>query len=300
MSAPTHTLGAAGFVHVMRVQNEDPKMQGRALMMGAHHAASGAAAWLALTTSFEVGLGHLGQVVPALPETVTIGMGMMDLTPASVIAGALVTAGAALVPDADHRHATIAHSLPPLSNILCIQVGKFSGGHRHGTHSLLGLAVFVAIAALAGMWTMELPGHGIIYPGAGLLAVLLASFAAKALKFIPDTMRKFPWVVGIGVGIFATLFAPQHAYWFPLAMGLGVIIHILGDMLTTGGCNLIWPLRIKPPRFLRKVPLVKNIWRPNGNIAIPLLGNAGSVREWLLLIPISAYVLWSIAATVFS
>lgn len=269
-------------------------------MMGPHHAATGAAVWLALTTQFEVGLGQLSQVIPALPETLTVGMGLMDLTPTSVVAGALVTAGAALVPDADHRHATIAHSLPPLSNILCIQIGKMSGGHRHGTHSILGMAVFVAIAALAGMWTVELPGYGTVFPGAGLLAVLLAAFAGKVLKMIPETMRKFPWVLGIAVGIFVMLFAPQHDYWFPLAMGLGVAAHILGDMLTTGGCNLLWPLKIKPPRWLRKLPFVTSIWRPSGNVAIPILGNAGSVREWLVLVPISGYVIWAIADAVFS
>ncbi|WP_269936430.1 metal-dependent hydrolase [Arthrobacter sp. HY1533] len=269
-------------------------------MMGAHHAASGAAVWLAMTTQFDVGLSGLARVVPALPESVTVGMGLFDLTPTAVVAGAMVTAGAALVPDADHRNATIAHSLPPLSNMMCIQVGKMSGGHRHGTHSILGLAMFVAIAALAGMWTVQLPGYGTIFPGAGILAVLLASFAAKALKFIPDTMQKFPWIVGIAVGAFVTMFAPQEEYWFPLAMGLGVAAHIAGDMLTTGGCNLLWPFRIRPPRCLRRVPLVKNIWRPSGNIAIPVLGNAGSVREWLVLVPVSGYVIWAMADAVFA
>ncbi len=269
-------------------------------MMGAHHAASGAAVWLALTTQFEIGLGAVHHILPAVPESVTVGMGLMELTPTAIVVGAVVTAGAALVPDADHRNATIAQSLPPLSNIMCIQMGRLSGGHRHGTHSILGLAVFIAIAVLAGMWSMDGPGGNTIFPGAGILAVLLASFAAKALKIIPDTMRKFPWVVGIAVGAFVTFFAPQEEYWFPLAMGLGVAAHIVGDMLTTGGCNLIWPLRIKPPRWLRKFPLVKRFWRPNGNIALPILGNAGSVREWVLLVPISGYVVWAMADAVFS
>lgn len=269
-------------------------------MMGAHHAACGAAAWLALTTQFKLDLDALHQILPVIPENVSLGMGLLDLTPAAVIAGALVTAGAALIPDADHRHATIAHSLPPLSGILCIHIGRMSGGHRQGTHSILGIASFVVIAWLAGMWTLETATMGTIYPGAGLLAVLMASFAAKALKIIPDTMRKFPWVVGLAVGAFVTFNAPQEPYWFPLTMALGVSIHILGDILTTGGCNLLWPLRIKPPRKLRKVTLIKNIWRPNGNIAIPLLGNAGSIREWLVLVPVSGYVLWAIAGSVFA
>ncbi len=268
-------------------------------MMGAHHAASGAAVWLALTTQFEVGLGGLHQMLPAVPESVTVGMGLMQMTPTAVVAGAVVAAGAALVPDADHRHATIANSLPPLSNALCIQIGRMSGGHRQGTHSILGLAVFVLIAALAGMWRIELP-FGTIFPGAGLLAVLLASFAAKALKFIPDTMQKFPWILGISVGLYVTLFAPQEDYWFPMAMGIGVVAHIAGDMLTTGGCNLMWPIRIKPPRWLRRMPFARKFWRPGGHVAVPILGNAGSVREWLLLVPVSGYVIWAIAAAAFS
>ena len=33
------------------------------------------------------------------------------------------------------------------------------------------------------------------------------------------------------------------------------------------------------------------MWKPGGRIAIPVLGRAGSVREWLLCVPVSAYAL---------
>ena len=71
--------------------------------------------------------------------------------------------GAALVPDADHHNATIAHSLPPLSNAVCAGVGALAGGHRRGTHSLIGLAAFVAVAWIAGFfadlaWRPPIPG----------------------------------------------------------------------------------------------------------------------------------------------
>ena len=79
-------------------------------------------------------------------------------------------------------------------------------------------------------------------------------------------------------------------------MGLGVIVHILGDMMTTGGCNLAWPVTIKPPKALREVPVLKNCWKPNGYLAFPVLGNAGSGREWALLVPISAYALFGVGA----
>jgi hypothetical protein len=48
--------------------------------------------------------------------------------------------------------------------------------------------------------------------------------------------------------------------------------------------------------------LLKNVWRPNGALSIPILGRAGSRREWLVLIPVSAYAMvgmglaaWSLA-----
>ncbi len=266
-------------------------------MMGPHHAACGAAAWLAVTTRFHVDTSGAAQALAFLPDGFDVGLGLLHVSAAGVLTGAIVTAGAALVPDADHRHATIAHSLPPVSNAMCIQVGRLSGGHRHGTHSVLGMAVFVAISLLAGMWMTELAPFGVIYPGAGILTVLLASFAAKALKFVPDTMRKFPWVLGLAMGAFIMFFAPQEQFWFPLAVGLGVAVHIAGDMLTTGGCNLLWPLRIRPPRLVRKLPLVGSVWKRNGNVALPVLGNAGSWREWLLLVPVSGYAVLGIAVT---
>ncbi|WP_026556771.1 metal-dependent hydrolase [Arthrobacter sp. 35W] len=268
-------------------------------MMGAHHAACGAAAWIAISTQFDIPLTALQQIAPALPDQLVLGMGLIDVSPMGVLTGALVTAGAALLPDADHHNATIAHSLPPLSNALCRGLGKMSGGHRHGTHSIIGIVFFVLIAWLAGMWTLEVENFGTIFPGAGLLSVLLVAFAAKVLAIIPDTMQKCPWALGLATGAFIMFFAPQMQGWFPVAMGVGATVHILGDMLTTGGCNLIWPFAIKPPKFWRKIPVLSSIWRPNGNMALPLLGNAGSWREWLMLVPVAVYTVVAVGITLF-
>ncbi|EMY34495.1 membrane-bound metal-dependent hydrolase [Arthrobacter crystallopoietes BAB-32] len=263
-------------------------------MLGAHHAASGAAAWIALTTQFEVSLGAVVSAEWA-QQSVVLGAGLLDVGPTGVITGAMVTAGAALVPDADHRRATIAHSLPPVSNVVCTAVGRVAGGHRRGTHSILGAAGFVAIAWLAGLASVETERFGTVFPAAGLLCVLLVAFAAKALRFIPDRLKKTPWAVGIAVAAFITAFSPEQQNWFPLAMAIGVVAHLLGDMVTTGGINLLWPVRIRPPKALRRVPVLKRIWRPNGNFSLPLLGNAGSWREWLILVPVSAYVVLVLA-----
>lgn len=258
-------------------------------MMGGHHAATGAAAWIALTTNFALPTGNLPERLSWLPEAIPLGFGLLEQSPLAGVAGAMVCAGAALLPDADHRRATIAHSLPPVSNAICAGIGEVSGGHRNGTHSLLGIAAFTVMAWVLGLWTLESTRFGLVFPGAGLLAVLLVSFALKALKFIPDTMAKLPWLVAVPAGIFVAVYSPDERNWLVLAVAVGCAVHIAGDMLTVGGCNLLWPIRIRSPRLIRRIPLLKDIWKPGGRIAIPVLGRAGSVREWLLCVPVSIY-----------
>ena len=64
---------------------------------------------------------------------------------------------------------------------------------------------------------------------------------------------------------------------------------------STDSASTAWPLRIKPPKAWRRIPILRWIWRPNGYFALPILGNAGSWREWLLLIPVSLYVVLVLA-----
>jgi membrane-bound metal-dependent hydrolase YbcI (DUF457 family) len=99
-----------------------------------------------------------------------------------------------------------------------------------------------------------------------------------------------------------TVYAPDQWTWLPTSMLIGVAVHIVGDLITTGGVPLLWPLVVRPPKLLRRLPLLRNVWRPNGALSVPLLGRAGSKREWLVLIPVSAYAMvgmsmagWAIA-----
>jgi hypothetical protein len=71
-------------------------------------------------------------------------------------------------------------------------------------------------------------------------------------------------------------------------------------MITTGGVPLLWPIVIKPPKFLRRLPLLKDVWKANGAFSIPLLGRAGSRREWFVLIPVSGYAMVGMAVAVLS
>ncbi|MDQ0261321.1 metal-dependent hydrolase [Sinomonas atrocyanea] len=260
-------------------------------MMGPHHAACGAAAWVALTTRVHfdlsaatapLGLGHVA---------FDLGWPLFEASPVGVVVGALVTAGAALLPDADHRSATIAQSLPPVSNAVCAGIGAIAGGHRNGTHSLVGIAGFVTLAWFAGHWTLHTPLWGTVYLGAGLVSLLLVSFAAKVLGILPDGVQKLPWILAVPLAVFVALCAPDRQDWFPLAVGIGSAVHIAGDLLTTGGCNLVWPFRFRRPKFMHKTPIIRWVWRRGGHLSIPVLGDAGSWREWLMLVPVSLYAI---------
>ncbi|GAA4758792.1 metal-dependent hydrolase [Citricoccus nitrophenolicus] len=263
-------------------------------MMGPHHAACGAAAWVLLAGKATIPLGPLAGVgllgtgsALVLPEAIPLGFGLLgEIADLGVLTGAIVAAGAALLPDADHRHASIAHSLPPVSEGLCILLGKLAGGHRNGTHSLLGLAAFTVLAWLLSLLAMPTT-TGTVQVGAGLGTVLLASFAVKALTFMPDRARKVPWLLAVPLGALVALGSGDQGSWFVLAVALGVAVHIAGDMLTDGGCNPFWPLKLRPPRSLPRTPLTRALWSSGGRMKLPVLGPTGSRREWAVALMVS-------------
>ena len=102
--------------------------------MGINHATSGAAVWFAATAT-----------LPSLSTD------LYPLAPMGVLAGALVCAGAALLPDADHHSGTIAHSVPVVGAPRGPHPSRTSsGGHRHGFHTLFAAAIVTVLAVLLG------------------------------------------------------------------------------------------------------------------------------------------------------
>lgn len=268
-------------------------------MMGPSHAACGAAAWVALTGTYTVQLADV-----SLP----MGLGLIPVGNAGVITGALICAGAALLPDLDHPGGTVARSLPPLSGWIAKATSAVSGGHRRATHSPLGLALIVLLAVLSQRASLpvgdalrwhalsgaddaaaavpdaaaSLPGQ--VWPLAAVLSVLLIACAVKVLAFVPDRLAHANWVVGILLGAFVATHPPEDPRWFVVAVGLGCAVHMLGDLLTTQGIHLLWPLRIP-------LPLPTTFYRRSAFVRFPVLGNAGSAREIAFVVPVTLYAL---------
>jgi membrane-bound metal-dependent hydrolase YbcI (DUF457 family) len=238
-------------------------------MMSHAHATTGAAAWLAVTA------------------TVPWALGWMPLPPSEVLAGAVATAGAALLLDADHHAGTIARSLPPVSRWVTRGLGALSGGHRHATHSLVGVVGAGLLARALSALRVPLRGEE-FQLGAWLMVVLLVAYAAKALRLTRGWLSS--WAVSVTAAFATVWFAPESTWWLPAAVVLGCLCHLAGDALTSEGVPLLWPLRPDP---LVETPL----WRKNGHFALPLLGTAGSRRELAFAAVVDLYILYVVAMT---
>jgi membrane-bound metal-dependent hydrolase YbcI (DUF457 family) len=207
------------------------------------HAVLGAAAWLGLTT-------------PAATHAIAA---WRTPRPIDLAAGALATAGAALLPDLDTPHSSAAHAAGLPGTLAARVLGKLTGGHRHATHSLLFAAVAGALAWAAGLAS----------PWAGL--VLLCALIALAVKGLVPAWRDFGAAAAL-LTAGAWWWHADVAGWLPLAAALGCLAHALADALTVEGVPLLWPW----PRYL----------------SVPLVGETGSIRETAAVALAGVFVLW--------
>ncbi|MFT2816460.1 metal-dependent hydrolase [Leifsonia sp. A12D58] len=252
-------------------------------MMGTHHAISGAAAWVAITST-----------AASLPT-----LSLYPLGSVGIALGAVVCAGAALLPDADHHSATIAQSLPGVGRLATSVVSRVTGGHRNGTHSALA-----AFAVLYGaIWLSRIGWSTAVYGSSASVAsaFVVAALLAFSLKVLNAVKRwSTAWTLGAVVSIVVSWLAPTQWEWLPLCIAVGWITHLAGDFLTTGGLPLLWPLKPKAPRILGNVPVLNSLWSRGGNFALPILGNTGSWREWFVMVPLALYAAAGVVVAIYS
>lgn len=182
-----------------------------------------------------------------------------------------LTAGFATLPDLDSVGSCCARSLGFLSVGFAHLVRLVSGGHRHATHSAIGVAVFTAAAWAACHWRHSLAGH--IALGA-FLALAIAA-ALRALRFRDH-----------GADLLAAGGAAVLAWsgWglalVPLACGLGCATHVLGDMLTDEGCPVAWPLSLRHFRLWPEPLAFTTGTRPELWCVTPVLTTALLALGW--------------------
>ena len=136
---------------------------------------------------------------------------LLHVTAPGLLAGLVLTAGAGVLPDIDEPGSTIARSYGFLTETFAWIVHHLSGGHRKGTHSIIGVVVFTA-----GAWAAVHFDHTLA--GKIALGVFLSLLLSAALA--------------------ALLVGGHHGD----ALGVGAAAHIAGDMLTHGGCPIVYPV----------------------------------------------------------
>lgn len=190
--------------------------------------------------------------------------------PLALLAG--LTAAYALAPDLDACGSTEARSYGFVTYALAWCVRAVSGGHRHGTHSLLGVAAFTGAAWLACAFR-----HG--WPGRIALGVILAAGLAAAADALRPGPATFEGAAGIAAAA-AMVWTGYGLALVPVAAALGCATHLAGDMLTLHGCPLAWPLserdfHLLPPRLRISTGKMAERW-----IVSPLLLAALGFLLW--------------------
>ena len=117
--------------------------------------------------------------------------------------------------------------------------------------------------------------YGLWYYGVTVvLAILyiLYSLAVRALHLCPPGKGIHSWGVVQILAISGTAasyeYLPKNPAWLPAAVGLGALVHLIGDCLTKEGCPLLWPL--------------------DRRVGIPLIKRTGDKFETAFLTPVMA------------
>lgn len=206
-------------------------------------------------------LGHTHALSGAVTGTAaSLYVLHLPLPQAALMAG--LTAGAAVLPDIDHPSSTLARSFGFATHSFAWAVGKISGGHRHGTHTLIGTGVFTALAWLAVEYRHDTAGRIAL----GAFLTLILAGALIALRF----GGHFADALAIG-GAIAMVSTGTGLSLAAFAVGLGCATHIAGDMLTDSGVPLFLPFSRRRLKLLPEPFSFTTSTRPELLIVTPAL-----------------------------
>lgn len=175
---------------------------------------------------------------------------LLHVTGLHLAAGAVLAAGAGVLPDIDEPGSTIARTFGFLTGAFAWIVHGISGGHRKGTHSVLGIALLTAGAWAAGSWQAGVPvagGHPRLswhLVPAGLILALLFASAFRALHIgghHGDAAGCALAALVIWKGWDLTLVTSRQIPLLAVCVAVGMLAHVAGDMCTHDGCPLAYP-----------------------------------------------------------
>jgi membrane-bound metal-dependent hydrolase YbcI (DUF457 family) len=192
---------------------------------------------------------------------------------------AVLAYGAGPLNDIDLPGSTVSRSMGLLTRLFHALVVRVAGGHRHGTHSLVGVAVFTGLME-AGVWYRH-DWLGRIWLWIFLTLILSSGLSTLNVSW-KDRCFEFAGrhrdVLGgmAAAGMIATGWGLQ---WAAGAVAIGMTAHIAADSYTNEGCPWLWPLSD------RKFYLV---WP--GKLRFREAGEFETRVLWPVLIVVTAYL----------
>ncbi len=157
------------------------------------------------------------------------------------VAWVAAAGGFAMLPDLDHSGSTVSDMWGPVTDVPSGAIGRLAGGHRWGTHdALLAPLGFGAVALAAAN----------LYWSSLVVMALAIGLALRALHFVIPG-RAENTVVGnlllSFAGAWLLLANTPQPTWLPWAVGLGVLTHVAGDLITRQGVPVpvLWLIRRK-------------------------------------------------------
>jgi membrane-bound metal-dependent hydrolase YbcI (DUF457 family) len=253
-------------------------------MMGPSHALSGAAIWLAGSWTLDY-------------------FDVYQQTALQIAVGTAVCAGGALLPDLDMSGrvtsgkggATVANTFGRLSLFLAEVIEKFSllvytatrgkrDPHReHGHRTLTHTLPFTVLIGWLTTWACWQGGKwavvGIVFFMLGLgLRGLFHRWAERAGWVLITILS-----AAAAYGTYLYLPANRGYPMLGVAAGVGCFVHLLGDIITSAGVPILWPM-----------PTGRRMWRMIG-VPNALAVSVGGKVETIVLRGVFALV--SVAAT---
>jgi hypothetical protein len=194
-----------------------------------------------------MGLSHVMSGT-ALGAALCLAPGVRDLDPASKAGLISMAGGFAVLPDLDHPNSGISRMwgnfsagkktkigprwyvlVPGLTHM----VGAVSGGHRKGTHTIEGMLVFVAL-----MWMASWSRLGTALALAFVTAITWLGVTVL-MKWSPRRHAGENIGLTVLVGVLSWTQEWTMPWWVFVAMALGILAHIGGDMMA-GKCPVSW------------------------------------------------------------
>lgn len=216
---------------------------------------------------------------------VTVFAYLGDLTSAAFALALTSIPGFALLPDIDHAKSMVSSTYGWPTRVFALLLG-----HRRETHSFPGIACFGLVTWLATVWPDFMVSQ------IWLTLILVLGWAA-----LLRTFGVKGWFADLFPIAFAVVIVWYRDEWvasglpayplefIPVALVLGMLLHVAGDCLTNSGCPLWWPFSKQRTAFsfrLRrkgKKRTIKTNSRFEHKVVVPLLWltSIGSTLLWV-------------------